>query len=162
MNNRPHTADEFLRSVREARIEKRRCAFRLEELRTQAEKVTAAYGALAPGGSSDDHKDALLIAAAEQGEKLLRREQEYLRRIEAVEDFISELPDVRHRTVLRLRYIDGLRWDDVLTGLREYGMQYEPRHMYRLHGSALAEARRMWDEWVAGHPEINEGEDAST
>ena len=62
MEQMTYDARDFLRSVREARIEKRRCEHRLAELRAQCERTTAAYSAV-PGGGGDTHKDALLIAA---------------------------------------------------------------------------------------------------
>jgi len=157
-----YTADDFLRSVREARIETRRCEYRLEELRAQCERTTASYGGLAPGGAGDDHKDALLVAAAEQTEELHRRTLCYVRRIRAVEDFIASLPDVRQRTVLRLRYVDGLRWDAVREGMAEYGLNYEDRQVYRLHGAALAEARTRFPAWAEEHPETTPKEEDAT
>ena len=151
---KPYSADDFLRSVREARIEKRRCELRLEELHAQCEKVTASYGPLAPGGSGDDHRDGLLAAAAEQADELTRRRAYYVRRQGLVEQFITRVPEPKYRVILRLRYVDLLRWDGVLSGMQEYGLHYSERAMYKLHGEALAEARRRFPAWVARHPEV--------
>jgi len=151
---KPYTADEFLRSVREARVETRRCEFRLEELRAQCEKVTASYGPLMPGGGGDDHKDGLLAAAAEQAGELNERRVYYLRRQWLVEQFITRVPEPKHRVILRLRYVDLLRWDGVLSGMQEYGLYYSERGMFKLHGEALAEARRCFPMWVEQHPEV--------
>lgn len=153
MEQMTYDARDFLRSVREARIEKRRCEHRLAELRAQCERTTTAYSAV-PGGGGDTHKDALLIAAAEQTDALREKAAAYLRQIDAVENFISSLPDVKHRSILRLRYADGLGWPDVNAGLHEYGLYYEERQMYRLHGAALSEARRRFPAYAAEHPEI--------
>ena len=153
MEQMTYDARDFLRSVREARIEKRRCEHRLAELRAQCERTTATYSAV-PGGGGDTHKDALLIAAAEQTDALREKAAAYLRRIDAVENFITTLPDVKHRSILRLRYADGLGWPDVNAGLHEYGLYYEERQMYRLHGAALAEARRRFPAYAAEHPDI--------
>lgn len=157
---RDHGAEAFLRSVKEARIEKRRCEHRLEELRSQCERMTAAYGP-STGGGGEVHKDALLIAAAEQSEVLRRKAAAYVGRICAVEEFIAELPDVRQRTILRLRYVDLLGWNAVREGLQEYGLYYEDRQMFRLHGAALAEARRRFPAYAARHPEITPKEDTA-
>lgn len=150
---REYRVEDFLRSVKDARIEKRRCEFRLEELRSQCERMTAAYGPSA-GGAGELHKDALLIAAAEQSDELRRKAALYVRRIAAVEEFIATLPDLKQRTILRLRYVDLLRWDGVKDGLREYGLYYEDRQMFRLHGSALTEARKRFPGYAEKHPEI--------
>ncbi len=146
-DQRPHTADEFLRSVREARVEARRCEQRLDEIRAQCERITPNYGPLLPGGG-DDHHDALLIAATEQARTLYDRRQELLWQINLVEAFISELSDARLRSVLRLRYVDCMRWEDVVKGMRVYGYYYDLRHVTRLHGRALNEARKAWDGWA--------------
>lgn len=154
MEKLTYDARDFLRSVREARIEKRRCEYRLAELRAQCERTTPNYNTAPGGGGSDAHKDALLIAASEQADALREKAAAYLRRIDAVENFISSLPDVKHRSVLRLRYADGLGWPDVNEGLRDYGLYYEERQMYRLHGAALSEARKRFPGYAAEHPEI--------
>ena len=156
---REYGAEDFLRSVKEARIEKRRCEFRLEELRSQCERMTAAYGPSA-GGGGELHKDALLIAAAEQTEILRGKVIAYIRRIAVVEDFIAGLPDVRQRTILRLRYVDVLGWNSVREGLQEYGLYYEDRQMFRLHGAALAEARKRFPAYAEEHPGIIPNEEA--
>lgn len=146
-------AKDFLRSVRTARIEKRRCEDRLAELRAQCEKTTPTYNA-SPCGGGDSHKDALIIAAAEQEGKLRRKKAAYLRQIDAVEDFIAALPDAKHRSILRLRFVDGLGWPAVNEELHEYGLYYEERQMFRLYGIALSEARRRFPAYAAEHPEI--------
>lgn len=151
-------AEAFLRSVKEMRVEKRRCELRLEELRSQCERMTPAYG-LSAGGGGESHRDALLIKAAEQSEALRQKAAAYVARISAVEAFIAELPDVRQRTILRLRYIDLLGWNAVRESLQEYGIYYEDRQMFRLHGVALAEARRRFPAYVAKHPEIKPEEE---
>ena len=144
----------FLRSVREARMEQRQCERRLDELRSQCERVTAAYGPLTPGGGGDVHKDSLLIAVAEQGEELLEKTKRCVRQVAWVDEFIAGLPDARHRAILRLRYISLLRWDAVRYGMQEVGLYYAERHIYKLHGAALQEARRLWPEYLERHPEI--------
>jgi len=158
MSQRAYDADDFLRSVRTCIVEKTRCEALLRTLWAQCEKITAAYGPLLPGGG-DAHRDALLLTVAEQSDELLLRTQDYVRRITAVEDFIATMPDVRHRAVLRLRYVDCKRWDDVRESLKEYGIYYEDAQIFRLHGKALQEARRRFPGWAVKHPEILPKED---
>lgn len=153
-DKKEYTADDFLRSVREAKIEMRRCEYRMEELRSQCEKTTPGYGGTVVGGSGDDHKDSLMIAMAEHVTKLRGKAEAYIRRVMLAEDFIDTLPEPRQRIILRLRYIDLLKWEDVLTRMKEYGLYYERRRMLTLHGAALAEARRRFAAFEAEHPEI--------
>ena len=151
------TADEFLRSVRTARLEQARCEARLTALSAQTQRLTAAYGAMPPGGGSDRHRDDAMIAVADQVDALLAASARYLRQIERVERFIGLLPDARHRTVLRLRYVDGLSWTKVYDAMEQYGLYYSDRAVRYLHRDALAEARRRFDAWAARHPEALPG-----
>lgn len=142
-----HTADEFLRSVGEARAEARRCESRIEALRSQCEKVTAAYGSAAgsrSGGDGSEHRDALLAELADQTREQCGRLRALLAQIRRVEAFIDALPDERHRAILRLRYVDGLVWREVTAELERCGIFYEQRQIYRLHNAALAEARKRY------------------
>lgn len=136
----------FLASVRDARVELRRCEAQLEQLRSQCESTTAVLSAAPGGGGGDVHRDTLWALCAEQGEELLRRQTEYRQQIGAVEAFISRLPDARHRTILRLRYVDLLPWRAVLEEMQSYGMYYSERQMYDLHRAGLRAAKRQWNE----------------
>ena len=53
----------------------------------------------------------------------------------AVEEAIGTLADPTERLVMRLRYIEGLRWVNVCVALQELG--YCERKVYIIHGAAL-------------------------
>lgn len=148
----------FLLSVREARTERKQLERRLSQLRSEAERITAAYGDRQPGGSGDPHRDALLAEIADRSAGLDGAVRKCWRVEELADDFIHELGDYRHRAILRLRYIDCLRWPKLTEALTELGLWYEERQVFRLHGVALQEARRIWPEWVKRHPELQEVE----
>lgn len=134
----------FLRSVRSARLERRQAERSLELLRTEAERITASFS-LAGGGGGDAHRDALLIELADRGKELEGVIRRQWAREREVEGFINQLPDERHRAVLRLRYVECLSWPKVLAGMQAVGLWYEERQMFRLHGAALREARKLWE-----------------
>lgn len=80
-------------------------------------------------------------------EKLIAAE----RREEEVAALIEALPTAAGRTILRLRYCEGLRWCPgkaghpcVLHAMHETGLYYSERQMYRMHSQALAEARQLF------------------
>lgn len=50
----------------------------------------------------------------------------------AIEAALSSLP-VRERIVMRMRYIKGMRWEDICTAAH-----YSWRQVHRIHGAALA------------------------
>lgn len=158
-DRKEYTADDFLRSVRVTRVEVIRCENRLKELRSQCEKVTAGYGDLAPGGGGDLHRDALLIELAEQTNEMYDSIRRLLAWGRLVELFIGTLPDERHRTILRLRYVDSLGWRRIQVEMKGYGFYYEDRQTFNLHGAALAEARRRFPAFLEKHPEITQKED---
>jgi DNA-directed RNA polymerase specialized sigma24 family protein len=58
----------------------------------------------------------------------------------AREAMISRLEDARQRTVLTLRYIEGLRWNRIAQLLC-----YEAETIYRVHRQALLEIQRMME-----------------
>jgi hypothetical protein len=155
MTNRPDAARDFLRSLRPLRQERKHSERRLEQLYAEAARITATYTPLT-GGVGDQHRDALLIELADRAaelRELIKRQwsQEHL-----VEEFIDEIPDERHRTILRLRYVDCLRWPKVLEEMERAGLYYDERQMYRLHGSALQAARGLYPEFELKHSEMKE------
>ena len=137
---------EFLCSVRLARQEIRRCRETIAELEDSANRITAVWKD-APGGSGDVHKDGVMIALADQRAKLLEQEQEYAKRLLDVEAFIGRMANPAYRTVLTLRYVRLLPWPRVVDAMwaEDAGLNYSERHVWRLHGKALAEARRQWN-----------------
>ena len=49
-----------------------------------------------------------------------------------------------HRILLRLKYVDLLTWSGVQDRMRESNIYYSERQIYRIHGEALQEARKLW------------------
>lgn len=156
MQERIDPAKDLLESVRGARMDLNRCQWKLQTTWSQCTRITAQLG-LTPGGGGDVHKDGLLLAVAEQQE-LLR--SLYLRAVETenrVEHFIAGIPDARYRAILRLRYLDLLRWPEVLDQLEKGGLYYSDRQMFRLHGEAMQAARKHYaDLYPAEQEETQE------
>ena len=63
-----------------------------------------------------------------------------------VDQFLRGLNDERHRAILKLRYVDSLRWSTVKKKLAKQGFYYEDRQMFRLHKDAVAEAQKLWSQ----------------
>lgn len=49
-----------------------------------------------------------------------------------IETAITEMPDIRERNLMWLRYVRCMSWDEVALELK-----YEIRHVFRIHGQAL-------------------------
>jgi len=136
-------------------VERSICEDKLARTRTDAERITAAWGPVS-GGWGDPHKDGLLVLLADRSAELDAVIRRLWDRERLVEAFIALLPDERHRAVLTLRYIDCLRWPQVEEKLKELGVWYDERQMFRLHGAALQAARTHYAAFAAAHPEIEE------
>ena len=118
---------------------KRRAKAILDEIRNLedlATKVTVTFNDMPGGGGTDDQLGAIvshiidLKADMVTQAKTMKAEQQI---VQAVIDAVDD-PDQRH--LLRLRYINGYKWERVAVE-----MNYSFRHTLRIHGAALAAVR---------------------
>lgn len=124
---------EILQQYRAAEREEARLAGEIERWRSRAEKMTAGYS-LARGGGGDgrslehsvEHIDELTRQLTAQRDELVQ-----LRR--SIGGAIDAVPDARLRELLRLRYIEGMSFEQIAVK-----MGYCYKQICRLHGIALA------------------------
>lgn len=94
----------------------------------------------ASSANSGGPAEALAIAHAD----LQAKYEEKLRDLRVlqlrVEAFINTLPS-REQTVMRLRYIDGLEWEEVC-----WRAHYSWTHTHRLHAEALKRLKKVEQE----------------
>ena len=132
------TVLEFLQSAREAKVEVRRLSDRVEELESQATKMTASYKAV-PGGSGSQGGSPiwdLLISERQRLEKSLAEAQATERN---VEEFINTLPDPKHRQVLKLRFLEGMNLERIAPRIG-----YESAQTGRISAAAMRAAAEEW------------------
>ena len=134
----------WLESYRELRTEANRLWRRHERLRAQATQITAKFKDT-PGGSGGDPENVLAALADADTEALAMEEKAVTRMLE-IERFIDALSNPITRHILQHRYIELLRWPALVEALRKDGIYYEDRHVFRLHGIALKEAREAWNK----------------
>lgn len=149
MDNRADPVREFLESVKDARFDQRRCELKLEQLEAQCTSITARITG-APGGGGDVHKDGPLASLAQARLDLRDAYTKAQQKEREVEDFINLLPDVRHRAVLTLYYVNLFKWPRVVEEMEKCGLYYSERHVFRLHGDALQQARLVWADQHPG------------
>lgn len=128
---------EKLQTYRAMQRERRQLRDKLEEIETElyslpAQQLTGMPAAPPKPGST---LEAAVAAHSESLEALRIRYIALLARIEAklleIEQAIEVLdPDAR--TLLRYRYIDGLKWEEICVK-----MNYSWRSVHRLHAAAL-------------------------
>lgn len=135
----------FLGTAREARLEEARCRRRLQEIEAQCRNVTPSLSAM-PHGGGDSHRDGPLAALADQRQLHEALLTAAIRQEMKVERFIARLEKDSHRIILKLRYVDLMGWGRIQEQLEAQGLYYSDRQIYRLHGEALQEARRVWAE----------------
>lgn len=133
---------------------------RLERLKARLESCSAPEITdmpRSPGFATD--KMSMMLARKVDLESSLNnyveRQREYLRRIEYM---VERLPKSVERTVIRLRYEDGMPWADIsftLYGDSEDYLEREStylRKVYNLHGDALYDMAVYFSE--SGDPEV--------
>jgi len=143
MKKQPDECRAWLESYGELKLEAMRMTRRRRQLLDQATQITSRISPVPGGGSGD--KEKLLAALADAEGEAYRKETEALERYAEIEQFIDAIPTPESRTILRLRYLDRLRWADVRRAMTKSNLYYEERQIYRLHGQALREARAEWN-----------------
>ena len=145
MNNEPQSAKEFLLSVRWAHLEEQRIEDRIQTLTDRAHSITSSLkDVCVRGGGGSVQKDDFLVGIADEVERLLEAKKDTTQRILDVESFIDHLHDPRHRRILHLRYVQGLRWERIAEAMTSGHIYYSERQIYRLHKYALRAADRLW------------------
>ena len=145
MNNEPQSAKEFLLSVRWAHLEEQRIEDRIQTLTDRAPSITSSLkDVCVRGGGGSVQKDDFLVGIADEVERLLEAKKDTTQRILDVESFIDRLHDPRHRRILHLRYVQGLRWERIAEAMTSGHIYYSERQIYRLHKYALRAADRLW------------------
>lgn len=134
----------FLNSVLECRMESSRLRRKMTILEERALSMTSQLSGMPRGGNAD--RNAVLAALADATSEYYAQLVDSISRELEVSAFINSLPTMEHRIIMRLRYIDRMRWSKVLAALNAAGLDLSERQMFRLHGAALREARELYDK----------------
>ena len=126
------TKKEFLNQYRNA---EREIAIKLDEIIRLREMATKVTQVLTPdkvkGGMENRREES--IAKIVDMEKEIGASIDNLKKIrEQVERAINAIPNANQRDVLRLRYLNGMKWEQIAVKLN-----YDYRWVLRLHGMAL-------------------------
>lgn len=105
---------------------------RLLEIDTQLTKITTNLENENVQATKDPDKWTNLINERIEVEGMINREIcRGLKEIQYIENIISNLPE-REKLLMRLRYIDNLKWEEICVK-----MNYSWRQMHRLHSDSL-------------------------
>lgn len=124
---------EILQQYRLAEMEEQRLEHEIERWRSRAEKVTPGYSKAPAGGGDGRSMEHTLERLGELAVELTQQRDKLIRLRREVGAAIDTVPDARLRELLRLRYIEGMKWDRLAIA-----MGYDDlRWIYRMHGRAL-------------------------
>lgn len=105
----------------------------LQQLRSQAQRITAAYKAV-PGGGGSGSGRVEITAQILQLEAIIKADTKRLQdELLMVRFMINSLDDFQERIILNYRYINGKTFEAIADKTH-----YELRQVYRIHGRALA------------------------
>lgn len=145
----PSNVKYFLASVGDCRIKAKRLRWKVKSLEDAATKTTATVTGMPRGGGSD--KDATLAS-------LIDARDEYLRMLIETENYerevlrlIDQVDDPTLRSILRLRYCDGLSIQSTLRVLAEEGFTVSERWCYKLQRSAIDAVKPYYEELRRQH-----------
>ena len=109
----------------------------IQALRSRMQKITVTYHDAPGGGQGSDALE--LIGKVQQLEEYVKADTERMKNeLLEVQFLINSLEDFRERSVLQLRYVDGLDWYQISEKL-----YMNRRWITRLHGRALKKLLKL-------------------
>jgi predicted DNA-binding protein (UPF0251 family) len=122
---------EYLRSYRRAVKREKDILDEIQRLRSDKMFPSVANDGMPKGSNQSDLSDYIAILD-EQIELLKVERLEKARCYQKIEKQIKQMENEDEQEVLRLRYITGLKWEEVAAR-----MSYSWKHIHRIHSSAL-------------------------
>ena len=122
----------------------------IDRLRDATLRATSRITGFRPAGAPDPGRkeDGMLrvVDAQERLATVIRHIDEALCARLAL---LEQLPDERQKTLLTLRYINGVGWEQI-----GYAMHYERTQIFDIHHQALEAAQLVLELWQDTQPEM--------
>ena len=129
----------FLREVRHSYLYTQVLCERAERYREMATKATSRADALRTSGTPDRSKvETYVLEMVDIHDELKRATEKLMEKSRKAEKVINLLEDQRYRAVLQLRYLCGMKWEEIAKE-----MAVSVRWVHRLHGAALKALDRL-------------------
>jgi len=136
------TAKEYLSRIQRSRYMMEKHAERIEELYHVATGLKAiVYDADRVQTSPENQMENVFAMIDAEAHKYAKARIRYEKEVRKRMDQIGKLDNVLYIKVLTLRYIDGLRWEEIACQIG-----YSFRHVTRIHGEALAAFTAMYKD----------------
>ena len=141
------TAKEYLRQLRSLDILINAMQLEKERMWAMATRVNAPLNDCKVDTSPDNSKNAeLIIKVAALQDEINKQVDDYVDLRTTIIRQISEIEDMRYRTILTMRYIDRQSFQEIAEQ-----MKYNLRWVKRLHGWALQEFEKINNLAPLGH-----------
>jgi DNA-directed RNA polymerase specialized sigma subunit len=130
------TAKEYLSRLRTLEIRMTSSANEIENLTNIATSITSAINSdgIHTTGTTSDKLGNCVARIVDIQREINADVDEYSRLRKETIDLIDELPTVKHRELLRMRYVGNMTFEQIAIA-----MDMSWRHTVRLHGYALRE-----------------------
>ena len=135
---------EFLGSVWDAKRDLQNCDWKITKLTSRCERMTASWDSGPGGKGGDPHREGPVLALMEQQKKRRKLERVLRQRERETDEFLDQMPEQDLELVLRMRYVELMRWGEIRDRLEEMNFGYTERHLYNLNKKALDAACRLW------------------
>ena len=136
------TAKEYLSKIQKHRYMMEKYSQRIEELYHMASGLKAiVFDKDRVQTSPDNQMENIFVMIDAEARKYARARARYEKEARKRAEQIAKLDNVLHIKILTMRYIDGMRWEEIAC---EIG--YSFRHVTRLHGEALAAFTAMYKD----------------
>ena len=122
---------EYLRSYRKSLRRENEILEEIQKLRADKMFPSVSYDGMPSGSSQQDLSDYVVLID-EQIELLKKERLERAKKRKEIEERIRAIKDDDEQSVLRMRYIKGMKWEETADELR-----YTQRRILQIHGEAL-------------------------
>lgn len=131
-------AKDYLRNFRHRAIKIELLTEEIDRLNTLAEGTSIGYSEKIKTSQTDTSE--VLTKLVDKKDELLREKLEYMEEYENVDKLTREIGCVELECVIRLRYFNGYKWEDIANR-----MKYSIRWIHHLHGKALSKIQNNID-----------------
>lgn len=132
------TAKEYLRQYRKMSESLRQIESDLMRLEEERDSIQIRADGMPGSGRVSKRVESLAVRIIDLQRRIMARREKLLVKREEIRNVILLVPDPKLSRLLDLRYIEGMKWEEI-----SKEMVIDLRYIYRLHGRALQEADRV-------------------
>lgn len=132
------TAKEYLREYRRATRRVDQIDEEIHRLRAERDSITVKADGMPSGSGISDRVARLAVKIADKETEYIARREELLQMRTEVVETILAVADDKQSQLLYLRYIKGMKWEEIADI-----MGFGERQIYRFHGYGLLQVEKL-------------------